>query len=138
MCRTPRSLEGGLEFQGKRPASPYSCVNAAPNLARETTGPVVRPLLVDAKQAARLLGIGRTTLYELIHAEAITPVRIGRCVRFAVADLETFVAEGCVGRSDAQKTAGPAATLRQPRRRRVDPPELQLFDTQQPAVTSRR
>ena len=55
----------------------------------------LRPLLVDAKQAARLLGIGRTTLYELIKAGALTPFHIGRCVRFSVSELERFVANGC-------------------------------------------
>jgi excisionase family DNA binding protein len=53
----------------------------------------VRPLLVSARQAAELLGIGRTTLYELIGRGAIVPVRIGRCVRFPVRELEAFVEE---------------------------------------------
>lgn len=51
----------------------------------------MRPLLVSAHQAARLLGIGRTTLYELIKVGAMTPVHIGRCVRFSVAELELLV-----------------------------------------------
>jgi excisionase family DNA binding protein len=43
-----------------------------------------------------MLAIGRTTLYELIKAGALRPIRIGRCVRFSTADLERFVANGCV------------------------------------------
>jgi hypothetical protein len=40
-----------------------------------------RPLLVSAKEAAALLGIGRTMLYELIGRRDLVPVHIGRCVR---------------------------------------------------------
>lgn len=91
----------------------------------------LRPLLVDAKQAARLLGIGRTTLYELIHTGAISPLHIGRCVRFAVTDLEAFVANGCVVAPDPRpvpKPARPASQPRPTRRARSGSPALQLFD----------
>jgi excisionase family DNA binding protein len=50
-----------------------------------------RPLLVPAAEAARLLGIGRTTLYELVKRGELTPIRIGRCVRFSVVELVRFV-----------------------------------------------
>ena len=50
-----------------------------------------RPLLVSAKEAAALLGIGRTMLYELIGRGELVPVHIGRCVRFRVRELESFV-----------------------------------------------
>ncbi len=91
----------------------------------------LRPLLVDAKQAARLLGIGRTTLYELIHADAISPLHIGRCVRFAVTDLEAFVANGCVAVPSSRPLPKPAPAASQPRshrRPRSGRPALQLFD----------
>ncbi len=58
-----------------------------------SVGAVLRPLLVSAYQAAKLLGIGRTTLYGFIKTKAVTPVHIGRCVRFSVTELEAFVAE---------------------------------------------
>ena len=51
----------------------------------------VRPLLVSAQQAARLLAIGRTTLYELIKRREVTPIHIGRCVRFSVVELTDLV-----------------------------------------------
>ncbi|HWL43309.1 MAG TPA: helix-turn-helix domain-containing protein [Ilumatobacter sp.] len=54
-----------------------------------------RPLLVSAQEAARLLGIGRTTLYELIKLHLVTPVHIGRCVRFSLVELERYV-EGLI------------------------------------------
>lgn len=90
----------------------------------------LRPLLVDAKQAARLLGIGRTTLYELIHTEAIVPLRIGRCVRFSVAGLEQFVANGCLAepvpvRASAPRAGKPRSRAARPRAQRS---ALQLFD----------
>jgi excisionase family DNA binding protein len=57
---------------------------SAPTLGR-------RPHLVPASEAARLLGIGRTTLYEVVKRRELTPIHIGRCVRFSVAELMMFV-----------------------------------------------
>jgi excisionase family DNA binding protein len=91
----------------------------------------LRPLLVNAKQAARLLGIGRTTLYELIGAGAITPVHIGRCVRFSMIELERFVANGCAIDAEphpAPRQAPASARQRPARGVRADGPTLQLFD----------
>jgi excisionase family DNA binding protein len=91
----------------------------------------LRPLLVDAKQAARLLGIGRTTLYELINAGAVTTVHIGRCVRFPVAELEGFVARGCATDPDAAHRARasvPADQKQRPRRPARRAAAARLFD----------
>ena len=52
---------------------------------------VVRPLLVSVEEAAGLLGIGRTTLYELIRHGEVRPIRIGRCVRIPQRELEAYV-----------------------------------------------
>ena len=57
-----------------------------------STRPVVRPLLVSVEQAAGLLGIGRTTLYELMRQGDVRPIRIGRCVRIPQRELEAYVA----------------------------------------------
>lgn len=80
-----------------------------------SVGGSLRPLLVDAKQAARLLGIGRTTLYELIKAGAVVPVHIGRCVRFSVAELEQFVANGCAVDINARSAPRPDQVSTRPR-----------------------
>lgn len=48
-------------------------------------------LLVTAKQAAGMLAIGETKLRELTQANEIKCVRIGRAVRYAVADLQTYI-----------------------------------------------
>lgn len=91
----------------------------------------MRPLLVDAKQAARLLGIGRTMLYELIKTGALTPVHIGRCVRFSVSELERFVANGCVAEPATLQAPkpDPMSTKHRPARRATSRGvTLRLFD----------
>ncbi len=52
---------------------------------------VVEPLLLAMRDAARVLGIGRSTLYELIAAGEIEVVHIGRSARVPVAALHEFV-----------------------------------------------
>jgi excisionase family DNA binding protein len=58
---------------------------------RERTGRPDRVLLLTIVEAARVLSIGRTTMYELIGAGEITVVHIGRAVRVPVSELEAFV-----------------------------------------------
>lgn len=50
-----------------------------------------RPLLVTAVRAAEMLGIGQRTLWSLTDAGDLPCVRIGRSVRYSVADLETWI-----------------------------------------------
>ncbi|MFP5488937.1 MAG: helix-turn-helix domain-containing protein, partial [Acidimicrobiia bacterium] len=59
--------------------------------SRAEERPVPAPLLLTVADVARMLAIGKTAVYHLIWSGELTPVRIGRSVRFAVADLETFV-----------------------------------------------
>ncbi len=89
------------------------------------------PLLVDTREAARLLGIGRTKIYGLIGDGAITPVHIGRCVRFAVSELERFVASGCAVDADVSAQSGISKTAprpRSPRRPALREVTPRLFD----------
>lgn len=51
-----------------------------------------RALLVSIRQAADMLAISRSSVYNLIDADQLTPIRIGRSVRFPVEQLERFVA----------------------------------------------
>ena len=51
----------------------------------------VRPLLVSAADAARVLGIGRTTVYELVKDGHLTPIHLRRCVRFSMYEIEQYV-----------------------------------------------
>jgi excisionase family DNA binding protein len=50
-----------------------------------------RKLLVSIPEAAVVVGLGRTKLYELVARGEIATVRIGRAVRVPVRALEDFV-----------------------------------------------
>ena len=52
-----------------------------------------QPLLVTVEEAARLLGIGRTTMFELIGSGEIKSIRLGRRRLISRTTLETFVDE---------------------------------------------
>lgn len=51
------------------------------------------PLLLDVQEAARMVGIGRSKLYELIRKGHIPVVHIGRSVRVPVSALREFVSQ---------------------------------------------
>jgi excisionase family DNA binding protein len=48
-------------------------------------------LLVTTKEAAQILQISRTKVYELIYANELISVKIGSCRRIRRQDLEDFV-----------------------------------------------
>ena len=50
-----------------------------------------KPLLITVEQAAEILTIGRSTIYQLIWNAELVPIRIGRSVRFTMDQLEEFV-----------------------------------------------
>jgi excisionase family DNA binding protein len=56
------------------------------------TSESIVPVLLKAREAARALRIGRSTLYELIAASAIEVVQFGRSVRVPSDELLSFVA----------------------------------------------
>ncbi len=53
--------------------------------------PLAEPLLLDSREVARLLGVGRTKAFELM-AGALPVVRIGRSVRVSRSALELWIA----------------------------------------------
>jgi excisionase family DNA binding protein len=59
--------------------------------ARDSLSSAPTTLLVTAREAARMLGVGRTTLYALMNQGQLRPVHIGRSVRIPLAELERFV-----------------------------------------------
>ena len=83
--------------------TPHTVVRRASRPARrnaaaaDPSAPEVRkarasePLLLTNDEAAALLHIGRTTLYQLVWDGKLTPLRIGRSVRFTRDQLEEFV-----------------------------------------------
>lgn len=48
-------------------------------------------LLVTVKEAAWILQVSRTTVYELIYARSLLSVKIGTCRRIRRCDLEDYV-----------------------------------------------
>jgi len=57
---------------------------------------VGNPLLLTVKEAAWILQISRTTVYELIYAGVLLSVKIGTCRRIRRNDLEAYV-QGLIG-----------------------------------------
>jgi excisionase family DNA binding protein len=55
---------------------------------RTTTDPEV---LLTPREAADVLKIGRSKLYELMARGAISSVKLGRCRRFRRSDLDLFI-----------------------------------------------
>ncbi len=53
----------------------------------------IEPLLVSIDEAASIVGLGRSKLYELIRDGRIPVVHIGRAVRVPVAALHRFVGQ---------------------------------------------
>src|SRR4051794_25229861 len=77
-------------------------------------------LLLTPEEAAKLLRVGRTTLYALMKAGELRPVHIGRACRISHAELERFV-----GRLDAPP---PPLPRRSPARRRTSTDQGGLFE----------
>jgi excisionase family DNA binding protein len=61
----------------------------------------VAPLLVNRQEAAALLSISERKLWELTNRGVTPCVRIGRAVRYRVADLEAWIADGCPDEPDS-------------------------------------
>ncbi len=49
------------------------------------------PLVLSPLQAARLLGIGRTTIYQLVKSGELTSIHVGCSVRFSMYEVETYM-----------------------------------------------
>ncbi len=49
------------------------------------------PLLLRAEEAARLLGLGRSKVFEMLASGELPAVRVGRAVRVSRASLERWV-----------------------------------------------
>ena len=53
--------------------------------------PVVEENLLNYKQAAIYLNVGRSTMYDLVGRGELQVVKIGRCARFRPQDLRDFI-----------------------------------------------
>lgn len=83
-------------------------------------------LLYTVEQTAQLLGISRTTVYELVKAKRLHEVHIGRSGRFTGAELERFA-----GELDAQSRRAAPATRRRRGRQPTPTDQRGLFDLPQ-------
>ncbi|MBW8060533.1 MAG: helix-turn-helix domain-containing protein [Solirubrobacterales bacterium] len=54
--------------------------------------------LLDANEAARLLRVPRSTLYELVRSRHLPHIRVGRSLRFTRNDLALWIADNTYGR----------------------------------------
>jgi excisionase family DNA binding protein len=61
--------------------------------------PAVEPLLVPADEAARLVGLGRSTFFRLrARGKTPAPLKLGGRVLYRLADLREWVRFGCPDR----------------------------------------
>jgi len=69
---------------------------------------VTAPLLLRPEEAARLLGLGRTTVFAMLAAGDLPVVRIGRSVRIPRVALEQWIAEHSEGDRACETQRGTA------------------------------
>lgn len=50
-----------------------------------------KPILLNIAQAAQILGLGRTKMYELIANEGLPTVRFGRAIRIPYTSLQDWI-----------------------------------------------
>ncbi len=61
----------------------------------------VEPLLLRADEAAVALGLGRSTIYELLASGKLPAIRFGRAIRVPKAALEAWIREQTAANVDA-------------------------------------
>ena len=69
--------------------------------------PESSPLLVNTREAAKLLSICPRTLWAMQKSGEIPVIRLGRMIRFDVKDLEALIAERRGPDNGAQKYCNP-------------------------------
>ena len=67
------------------------------------SAPQLTEPLLDANEAARLLKVPRSTLYELVRSRGLPHVKVGRALRFTRADLGYWIAANSYGRRAASR-----------------------------------
>lgn len=55
----------------------------------------VEPLLVTVTDACAILGIGITTLYDLMNEGKLERIKIGRSTRIKMSSIRAFIGEPC-------------------------------------------
>lgn len=79
--------------------------------------PKMAPLTVRVSDAAQILGIGKTKIYELIAAREIEVLKLGRATLIVVGSLEAFIerqrAFGLPGASAKKRPGRPRTSFAQ-------------------------
>ncbi|HEX2173073.1 MAG TPA: helix-turn-helix domain-containing protein [Dehalococcoidia bacterium] len=78
------------------------------------------PLLLTPEEAAKVLRVGRTTVYALMKAGELHPVHIGRSCRISRAELDRYVRQ--------LEAPPPSASSRPRRHRRTTTNQRGLFE----------
>ena len=70
-----------------------------------TTPKAIEPIAVSPEQAAALLGLSRSMFYKQLEAGHIGPagVRLGKCIRFPLAELRAWAAAGMPPRHEWER-----------------------------------
>lgn len=53
--------------------------------------------LVDARQAGRMLSLSRTSIFSLVTAGELHPIRLGRASRFLVTEIDDLIRRAASG-----------------------------------------
>ena len=80
---------------------------------------VGEPLLLRADEAAALLAIGRTKVFEMIASGDLPAIRFGRCVRVPKERLVTWIDEQLKAQLGARSGSGDLQRALTPDRRRL-------------------
>jgi len=65
----------------------------------------MEPLLIRAEEAARLLGLGRSKVFQMIAAGELPVVRLGRSVRVPKAELVRWIESRTARAPDSERWA---------------------------------
>ena len=65
-------------------------------------GGIMEKLLLKPSEAAQVLGIGRSLIYELIARREIPSVRLGRCLRVPTESLQRWLIDQESKRQDGE------------------------------------
>jgi excisionase family DNA binding protein len=80
--RTSRVVEKPVEKSIEKPK---------PETAGTRLSDGIQPMVYGVRDAGRILGISRSSIYALLKAGLLTPVRIGRRLLFTERELRAFV-----------------------------------------------
>jgi excisionase family DNA binding protein len=88
-----QAIQTGTDADGKKQARLRASQNA---IFGGETPPEDQGLLIDSRQAAKLLKVSERTLWKMHHNDEMPqPIRIGRAVRWSLEALKRWVDAGC-------------------------------------------